>query len=98
MSSVLSGLLYRNEWSSISGILIDIYMKIAKKITVSIQEIGNDNLINITVAKKNNESVIFDEKFFELVKILQARYTINQIDDLVVFKSIQSMSKNEIVE
>lgn len=79
-------------------LLLDIYMKIAKKITVSIQEIGNDNLINITVAKKNNESVIFDEKFFELVKILQARYTINQIDDLVVFKSIQSMSKNEIVE
>ena len=79
-------------------LLLDIYMKIAKKITVSIQEIGNDNLINITVAKKNNESVIFDGKFFELVKILQARYTINQIDDLVVFKSIQSMSKNEIVE
>ena len=73
-------------------------MKIAKKLTVSIQEIGNDNLINITVAKKNNESVIFDEKFFELVKILQTRYTINQIDDLVVFKSIQSMSKNEMVE
>lgn len=79
-------------------LLLDIYMKIAKKITVSVQEIGNDNLINITVAKKNNESVIFDGKFFELVKILQARYTINQIDDLVVFKSIQSMSKNEIVE
>lgn len=79
-------------------LLLDIYMKIAKKITVSIQEIGNDNLINITVAKKNNESVIFDEKFFELVKILQVRYTINKIDDLVVFKSIQSMSKNEIVE
>lgn len=38
------------------------------------------------------------KKFFELVKISQARYTINQIDDLVVFKSIQSMSKNEIVE
>ncbi len=54
---------------------------------------GRQQLLNLSITRKNNEKLIFNNRFYDLVNYLDAQYTIDYIDDLIVFKSIQKMTK-----
>lgn len=72
-------------------LIINTYKDIAKKITINIQEVDSENILNLTVTKKNNGNIIFENRFYELIDYLDAQYVIDQVDDLIIFKSIQKI-------
>lgn len=71
--------------------ILDIYKKIAKKMTVCIKEKENKNIVNLTI-KKVQEKVYFNNRFYELSYILKSMYIIEENEDLIIFKSIQNMN------
>ena len=73
---------------------INTFKVMTKKMAVNIQEVEGNNLLNLSITRKNNEKIIFNNRFYDLVNYLDAQYTIDYIDDLIVFKSIQKMTKN----
>lgn len=75
-------------------LIINTFKVMTKKIAVNIQEVEGNNLLNLSITRKNNEKLIFNNRFYDLVNYLDAQYTIDYIDDLIVFKSIQKMTKN----
>ena len=75
-------------------LIIKTFKVMTKKIAVNIQEVEGNNLLNLSITRKNNEKLIFNNRFYDLVNYLDAQYTIDYIDDLIVFKSIQKMTKN----
>lgn len=75
-------------------LIINTFKVMTKKIAVNIQEVEGNNLLNLSITRKNNETLIFNNRFYDLVNYLDAQYTIDYIDDLIVFKSIQKMTKN----
>lgn len=75
-------------------LIINTFKVMTKKIVVNIQEVEGNNLLNLSITRKNNEKLIFNNRFYDLVNYLDAQYTIDYIDDLIVFKSIQKMTKN----
>lgn len=75
-------------------LIINTFKVMTKKIAVNIQEVEGNNLLNLSITRKNNEKQIFNNRFYDLVNYLDAQYTIDYIDDLIVFKSIQKMTKN----
>lgn len=75
-------------------LIINTFKVMSKKIAVNIQEVEGNNLLNLSITRKNNETLIFNNRFYDLVNYLDAQYTIDYIDDLIVFKSIQKMTKN----
>ena len=76
-------------------LIINTFKVMTKKIAVNIQEVEGNNLLNLSITRKNNEKLIFNNRFYDLVNYLDAQYTIDYIDDLIVFKSIQKMTKNK---
>lgn len=75
-------------------LIFNTFKVMTKKIAVNIQEVEGNNLLNLSITRKNNEKLIFNNRFYDLVNYLDAQYTIDYIDDLIVFKSIQKMTKN----
>lgn len=75
-------------------LIINTFKVMTKKIAVIIQEVEGNNLLNLSITRKNNDKLIFNNRFYDLVNYLDAQYTIDYIDDLIVFKSIQKMTKN----
>jgi len=75
-------------------LIINTFKVMTKKIAVNIQEVEGNNLLNLSITRKNNEKLIFNNRFYDLINYLDAQYTIDYIDDLIVFKSIQKMTKN----
>lgn len=75
-------------------LIINTFKVMTKKIAVNIQEVEGNNLLNLSITRKNNEKLIFNNRFYDLVNYLDAQYTIDYIDDLIVFKSIQKITKN----
>ncbi len=75
-------------------LIINTFKVMTKKMAVNIQEVEGNNLLNLSITRKNNEKIIFNNRFYDLVNYLDAQYTIDYIDDLIVFKSIQKMTKN----
>lgn len=75
-------------------LIINTFKVMTKKIAVNIQEVEGNNLLNLSITRKNNDKLIFNNRFYDLVNYLDAQYTIDYIDDLIVFKSIQKMTKN----
>lgn len=75
-------------------LIINTFKVMTKKIAVNIQEVGGNNLLNLSITRKNNEKISFNNRFYDLVNYLDAQYTIDYIDDLIVFKSIQKMTNN----
>lgn len=75
-------------------LIINTFKVMTKKIAVNIQEVEGNNLLNLSITRKNNEKLIFNNRFYDLINYLDAQYTIDYIDDLIVFKSIQKMKKN----
>ena len=75
-------------------LIINTFKVMTKKIAVNIQEVEGNNLLNLSITRKNNEKLIFNNRFYDLINYLDAQYTIDYIDDLIVFKSIQKMAKN----
>lgn len=75
-------------------LIINTFKVMTKKIAVNIQEVEGNNLLNLSITRKNNEKLIFNNRFYDLINYLDAQYTIDCIDDLIVFKSIQKMTKN----
>lgn len=75
-------------------LIINTFKVMTKKIAVNIQEVQGNNLLNLSITRKNNEKLIFNNRFYDLINYLDAQYTIDYIDDLIVFKSIQKMTKN----
>ena len=75
-------------------LIINTFKVMIKKIAVNIQEVEGNNLLNLSINRKNNDKLIFNNRFYDLVNYLDAQYTIDYIDDLIVFKSIQKMTKN----
>ncbi|WP_270591295.1 hypothetical protein [Faecalibacillus intestinalis] len=75
-------------------LIINTFKVMIKKIAVNIQEVEGNNLLNLSITRKNNDKLIFNNRFYDLVNYLDAQYTIDYIDDLIVFKSIQKMTKN----
>lgn len=75
-------------------LIINTFKVMTKKIAVNIQEVGGNNLLNLSITRKNNEKISFNNRFYDLVNYLDAQYTINYIDDLIVLKSIQKMTNN----
>lgn len=75
-------------------LIINTFKVMTKKIAINIQEVEGNNLLNLSITRKNNEKLIFNNRFYDLVNYLDAQYTIDYIDDLIVFKSIQKMTKN----
>ena len=75
-------------------LIINTFKVMTKKIAVNIQEVEGNNLLNLSITRKNNEKLIFNNRFYDLVNYLDAQYTIDYIDDLIVFKSIQKMTKH----
>ena len=75
-------------------LIFNTFKVMTKKIAVNIQEVEGNNLLNLSITRKNNEKLIFNNRFYDLVNYLYAQYTIDYIDDLIVFKSIQKMTKN----
>ena len=75
-------------------LIFNTFKVMTKKIAVNIQEVEGNNLLNLSITRKNNEKLIFNNRFYDLINYLDAQYTIDYIDDLIVFKSIQKMTKN----
>lgn len=75
-------------------LIFNTFKVMTKKTAVNIQEVEGNNLLNLSITRKNNEKLIFNNRFYDLVNYLDAQYTIDYIDDLIVFKSIQKMTKN----
>lgn len=82
------------EYMEYSILIFNTFKVMTKKIAVNIQEVEGNNLLNLSITRKNNEKLIFNNRFYDLVNYLDAQYTIDYIDDLIVFKSIQKMTKN----
>ena len=75
-------------------LIFNTFKVMTKKIAVNIKEEEGKKLLNLLNSRKNNEKLIFNNRFYDLVNYLDAQYTIDYIDDLIVFKSIQKMTKN----
>lgn len=76
-------------------LIINTFKVMTKKIAVNIQEVEGNNLLNLSITRKNNEKLIFNNRFYDLINYLDAQYTIDYIDDLIVFKSIQKIHKQK---
>lgn len=89
-----NGFYLNKEYMEYIILIINTFKVMTKKIAVNIQEVEGNNLLNLSITRKNNEKLIFNNRFYDLINYLDAQYTIDYIDDLIVFKSIQKMTKN----
>ena len=58
-------------------LIINTFKVMTKKIAVNIQEVEGNNLLNLSITRKNNEKLIFNNRFYDLVNYLDAQYTID---------------------
>lgn len=54
-------------------LIINTFKVMTKKMAVNIQEVEGNNLLNLSITRKNNEKIIFNNRFYDLVNYLDAQ-------------------------